>query len=163
MTPTYLSKQGLLGEVDWRQRLSNGVYSIRMTGIDEQQPGVFPAYPYGAGDQRLRGSIETKGNFLLNDMWQFGWNGTWLSDKFFLNDYRLQGIDFDNFYFQDVVSSIYLRGQADRATSTSAATISRARPPTTTIARCRSPSRRCSTTIASSTFPPTTPTVSAAS
>ena len=30
--PTYLSKQGLLGEVDWRQRLSNGVYSIRDDG-----------------------------------------------------------------------------------------------------------------------------------
>ena len=48
-------------------------------------------------------------------MWQFGWNGTWMSDKFFLNDYRLQGINFDNFYFQDVVSSIYLRGQADQS------------------------------------------------
>jgi len=115
LNPTYLSKQGLLGEVDWRQRLSNGIYSIRATGIDEQQPLLFPAYPYGAGDQRLRGSIETKGNFLLNDMWQFGWDGTWMSDKFFLNDYRLQGINFDNFYFQDVVSSVYLRGQADQS------------------------------------------------
>ena len=115
LIPTYLSKQGLLGEVDWRQRLSNGVYSIRATGIDQQQPDVFPAYPYGAGDQRLRGSIESAGNFLLNDMWQFGWNGTWMSDKFFLNDYRLQGIDFDNFYFQDVISSVYLRGQADQS------------------------------------------------
>ena len=115
LNPTYLSKQGLLGEVDWRQRLSNGIYSIRMTGIGEQQPLAFPEYPYGAGDQRLRGSIETKGNFLLNDMWQFGWNGTWMSDKFFLNDYRLQGIDFDNFYYQDVVSSVYLRGQSDQS------------------------------------------------
>ena len=115
VTPTYLSKQGLLGEVDWRQRLSNGTYSIRATGIDEQQPLAFPEYPYGAGDQRLRGSIETKGNFLLNDMWQFGWDGTWLSDKFFLNDYRLQGINFDNYYFQDVVSSVYLRGQAEQS------------------------------------------------
>jgi LPS-assembly protein len=115
LNPTYLSKQGLLGEVDWRQRLSNGIYSIRTTGIDEQQPLAFPEYPYGAGDQRLRGSIETKGNFLLNDMWQFGWNGTWMSDKFFLNDYRLQGIDFDNFYYQDVVSSVYLRGQSDQS------------------------------------------------
>jgi LPS-assembly protein len=112
LIPTYLSKQGFLGEVDWRQRLSNGAYNIRATGIDEQQPGAFPDYPFGAGDQRLRGSIESSGNFFLNDMWQFGWNGTWLSDKFFLNDYRLQGINFDNFYFQDVVSSAYLRGQS---------------------------------------------------
>jgi LPS-assembly protein len=115
VNPTYLSKQGLLGEVDWRQRLTNGTYSIRMIGIDEQQPGVFPPNPYGAGDQRLRGSIETKGNFLLNDMWQFGWDGTWMSDKFFANDYRLQGIDFSNYYFQDIVSSVYLRGQGPQS------------------------------------------------
>ena len=112
LTPTLLSKQGLLGEVDWRQRLSNGIYNIRATGIDQEQPGAFPAFPYGAGDMRLRGSIESSGNFFLNDMWQFGWNGTWMSDKFFLNDYRLQGINFDYFYFQDVVSDIYLRGQS---------------------------------------------------
>ncbi len=115
LIPTYLSKQGLLGEVDWRQRLSNGTYSIRMTGIDEQEPNLFASYPYGAGDERVRGSIETKGNFFLNQNWQFGWNATWLSDKFFANDYKLQGIDFSNFYFQDVVSSIYLRGQADHS------------------------------------------------
>jgi LPS-assembly protein len=112
LIPTYLSRQGLLGEVDWRQRLSNGSYNIRMTGIDQEQPDAFPGFPYGAGDQRLRGSIESSGNFLLNDMWQFGWKGTWMSDKFFLNDYRLQGIDFDNFYFQDVISTVYLRGQS---------------------------------------------------
>ena len=112
LIPTYLSKQGLLGEADWRQRLTNGTYNIRVTGIDEQEPGLFPLYPYGAGNSRLRGSIESKGDFLLNDMWRFGWNGTWMSDKFFLNDYKLQGIDFSDYYFQDVVSSIYLRGQA---------------------------------------------------
>ena len=115
LTPTFLSKQGLFGEVDWRQRLSNGTYNIKATGIDQEQPGLFPAFPYGAGDTRLRGSIESAGNFFLNDMWQLGWNGTWLSDKFFLNDYRLQGINFDNFYFQDIVSSVYLRGQAGQS------------------------------------------------
>ena len=115
LTPTFLSKQGLLGEVDWRQRLSNGTYSIKATGIDQEQPGVFPAFPYGAGDTRLRGALESTGNFFLNDMWQLGWNGTWLSDKFFLNDYRLQGINFDTFYFQDVVSSVYLRGQGPQS------------------------------------------------
>ena len=113
--PSYLSKQGFLGEVDWRQRLSNGQYSIKMVGIDEQQPNLFPVYPYGAGDQKTRGSIESKGNFFLNQDWQFGWNATWLSDKFFANDYKLQGIDFTNYYFQDIVSSVYLRGQADHS------------------------------------------------
>jgi LPS-assembly protein len=112
LIPTYLSKQGLLGQIDWRQRLSNGVYNIRLTGIDQQQPDLFAPWPYDAGNIRFRGSIETNGSFFLNDMWQFGWNGTFMTDKFFLNDYRLQGINFDNFYFQDVVSSVYLRGQS---------------------------------------------------
>ena len=112
LTPTYLSRQGLLGEVDWRQRTENGLYNIRATGIDQQQPDAFSAYPYGAGGYRERGSIESSGNFLLNDMWQFGWSGAWMSDKYFLNDYRLQGINFHNFYFQDVISTVYLRGQA---------------------------------------------------
>ena len=115
LTPTYLSKQGLFGEVDWRQRLANGQYSIRANGIDEEQPNAFPSHPYGAGGQRLRGSIETQGNFLLNPYWQFGWNATWLSDKFYANDYKLGGIDFSTYYFQDVVSSVYLRGQAERS------------------------------------------------
>ena len=115
LIPTYLSKQGFLGEVDWRQRLTNGQYSVKVTGIDEQQPNAFPVYPYGAGDQRMRGSVETKGNFFLNQNWQFGWDAAWLSDKFFANDYKLQGIDFSNYYFQDIVSSVYLRGQADHS------------------------------------------------
>ena len=113
--PSYLSKQGLLGEVDWRQRLENGQYSIKVVGIDQQQPNAFSEYPYGAGDVKTRGSLETKGNFFLNQDWQFGWNATWLSDKFFANDYKLSGIDFSSYYFQDIVSSIYLRGQADHS------------------------------------------------
>ena len=113
LIPTYLSKQGLLGEVDWRQRLSNGDLQHSR---DRDRPAAarrIPRLSLRRGRlPRVRGSIEAAGNFLLNDMWQFGWNGTWMSDKFFLNDYRLQGINFDNFYFQDVISSVYLRGQA---------------------------------------------------
>jgi LPS-assembly protein len=113
--PSYLSKQGFLGELDWRQRLSNGQYSIKLVGIDQQQPNLFSSWPYGAGDVKTRGSVETKGNFFINQDWQFGWNATWLSDKFFANDYKLQGIDFSNYYFQDIVSSVYLRGQAEHS------------------------------------------------
>ena len=162
LIPSYLSKQGLLGEVDWRQRLTNGQSTASSAiGIDEQQPNLFPSYPYGAGDQRLRGSIETKGNFFLNQDWQFGWNATWLSDKFFANDYKLQGIDFSNYYFQDVVSSVYLRGQADHSFfDLSAYHFEGTTRRMTRTARCRS-LRRSSTTTASSTFRPTAPTGSA--
>jgi LPS-assembly protein len=36
LIPTYLSRQGLLGEIDWRQRTENGIYNIRATGIDQE-------------------------------------------------------------------------------------------------------------------------------
>ena len=54
----------MLGEIDWRQRLDNGQYSVKMVGIDEQQPDAFPAYPYGAGDQQDARLDRDQGQFL---------------------------------------------------------------------------------------------------
>jgi LPS-assembly protein len=30
--PTFLSKQGVLGQAEWRQRLANGFYNVRVSG-----------------------------------------------------------------------------------------------------------------------------------
>ena len=115
LTPTYFSKQGFYGEAEWRQRLATGAYDIRLTGIDEQQPGLFQPQPYGSGGgKRLRGSLETNGLIYLNDKWRFGWDATWLSDRFYLQDFKLKGAEFSQNYYQDIVSSVYLRGQAER-------------------------------------------------
>ncbi len=114
LTPTYLSKQGFYGEADWRQRLQTGEYDIRLTGVDQQQPNLFLPEPYGAGDLRMRGSFETDGLFYLNQFWKFGWDATFLSDRFYLQDYKLKSQDATSTYYQDIVSSIYLRGQGDR-------------------------------------------------
>lgn len=113
--PTYLSKQGLFGDVTWRHRLETGSYSIRATGIDQQDPAAFLTSPYGAGTRKFRGSIETQGIFYLNDKWKYGWDITALSDRFYYNDYKIKATDLSNYYFQDVVSSVYLRGQGDRS------------------------------------------------
>ncbi len=114
LTPTYLSAQGPFAEAQWRQRLDNGQYTIRVTGLDEQDPSLFSAAPYGAGDRRWRGSLESQGNFFINDKWKYGWDITALSDPFYLNDYKIKGVDTSRYYFQDIVSQVYLRGQADR-------------------------------------------------
>ncbi len=37
-----------------------------------------------------------------------------MSDPFYLNDYKIKNVDPSQYYLQDVVSSVYLRGQADR-------------------------------------------------
>ncbi len=114
LTPTYLSAQGAFGEAEWRQRLDTGQYNIRVTGLHEQQPLVWGAAPYEAGDRSWRGSLESKGQFYINDKWQYGWDITAVSDPFYLNDYKIKSDDLSRYYFQDIVSSVYLRGQADR-------------------------------------------------
>ena len=114
LTPAYLTKQGFYGEAEWRQRLANGEYNIRLTGIDQMEPGLFLPAPYGAGNKTVRGSFETKGLFYLNDKWTFGWDATFLSDRFYVQDYKLKGVDFSQNYYQDIVTSVFLRGQAQR-------------------------------------------------
>ena len=114
LTPTYFSSQGPFLDAEWRQRLETGQYNIRVTGIDQQDPGLFPVYPYDSGDRHYRGSLESNGEFYLNDKWRWGWDITAMSDPFYLNDYKIKNVDPSQYYLQDVVSSVYLRGQADR-------------------------------------------------
>jgi LPS-assembly protein len=114
LAPTYFSSQGPFLDAEWRQRLETGQYNIRVTGIDQQDPGLFPVYPYDSGDRHYRGSLESNGEFYLNDKWRWGWDITAISDPFYLNDYKIKNADPSQYYLQDVVSSVYLRGQADR-------------------------------------------------
>jgi LPS-assembly protein len=59
LTPTYLTRQGFLGQAEWRHRFSNGSYNIRVAGIFQQEKDAFLKSPLGAGDDKFRGSIET--------------------------------------------------------------------------------------------------------
>jgi LPS-assembly protein len=40
-TPSILTKQGVLGQLEWRQRLEHGQYMIRLSGISQQNTKVF--------------------------------------------------------------------------------------------------------------------------
>jgi LPS-assembly protein len=86
LTPRVTTRQGLLMQGEFRQRLINGSYEIRAYGIDQADPGAFVGTP---GDANLRGAVETRGQFALNDRWAWGWDGTLLSDKTFFQDYSL--------------------------------------------------------------------------
>ena len=114
LTPTYYSSQGPFLDAEWRQRLETGQYDVRVNGVFQQDPSLFPVYPYDSGDRRYRGSLESNGEFYLNDKWKWGWDITAMSDPFYLNDYKIKDVDQSRYYLQDVVSSVYLRGQADR-------------------------------------------------
>jgi len=113
-TPTYFLDEGFFGSAEWRQRLANGDYFIRGSGIFEQDPGAFPPAPYGAGNQALRGSLESAGQFKINDFWKYGWDFTVLSDKWFLSDYSIANQSVSSNYYSEAISTAYLTGQGDQ-------------------------------------------------
>ena len=123
VTPTITSKQGVLMQGEWRQRLENGSFAIRAAGIDQLDPGLF-ASQFGAtypGNTQFRGSLDSTGQFALNDKWVWGWDALLLSDKFFLQDYGLyqryyaNANTFRNQVTEGGTSQLYLLGRGDRS------------------------------------------------
>jgi LPS-assembly protein len=115
ITPTYLSRQGLLAQAEWRHRLENGVYTVRAAGISQQEPDAFLQPPYGAGDRDFRGSLETTGLFYINQNWRWGWDIALLSDKWFLSNYKIHSESLSSYYVKESISTLYLQGQGDRS------------------------------------------------
>lgn len=86
LTPRVTTKQGLLMQGEFRQRLIDGAYEIRAYGINQADPGAFAGLP---GDKNWRGGVDTKGQFALNDKWVWGWDAVAVSDIAFFRDYNL--------------------------------------------------------------------------
>lgn len=113
VTGTGYSKQGFLTEAEWRQRLDNGAYSLKIAGIHQEDPLEFD---YDTADRGSpgnpndwRGMVGSKGEFNLNPRWTFGWDVLYQSDKNFSNRYDIAG-------FNEGVkrSEVYLEGMGDR-------------------------------------------------
>jgi LPS-assembly protein len=113
VTGTGYSEQGFLGEAEWRQRFNNGQYNLKMAGIYQADPGAFD---FGSVDRgtdidpnRFRGMIASKGDFLLNPRWNFGWDIMAQTDKNFSYTYGIAG-------FSEYVrrNEIFLTGLNDR-------------------------------------------------
>jgi LPS-assembly protein len=115
IAPTILSRQGVLGQVEWRHRLENGSYNIRAAGISQLEKEAFLPSPYGAGDRDFRGSLESTGLFFINERWKWGWDVALLSDKWFLTNYRIRSESVNSLYVKEAISTIYLQGQGDRS------------------------------------------------
>jgi len=116
ITPRITTKQGVLFQGEFRQRLMNGSYQIRAYGINQQDPN---AYAGQVGDKDWRGGVDTKGQFAINDKWTWGWDAVALSDYNFLYDYRLAMYkdpyqSFLNLQ-TEAVSQLYLTGVGNRS------------------------------------------------
>ncbi|BCM18468.1 LPS-assembly protein LptD [Mesorhizobium sp. J8] len=124
LSPTYdltvtgsgYTKQGFLGEAEWRQRFDNGQYTLKIAGINQQDPAAFidsGIHNVNSGEandpNKFRGMMGTKGQFAINERWNFGWDLLLQTDKEFSRTYNIDG-------YSDLVhqSSIYLTGLSDR-------------------------------------------------
>ena len=105
----------MLGQGEFRQRLDNGSYNLRVSGIFQTTPSAFLPGPLGAGDRDFRGSIESKGRFYINEHWRTGWDLVGVTDKWFLDNYRIRNQSITTDYFREAVSTAYLIGQGDRS------------------------------------------------
>lgn len=96
LTGTGFTRQGFLAEAEFRHRLENGVYNLKIAGIQQQRVGAFDA---GTEDRlnRDRGMIGTSGAFQINPRWEFGWNGMLQTDKNFARTYSISGFNSEVF------------------------------------------------------------------
>ncbi|WP_184871149.1 LPS assembly protein LptD [Mesorhizobium sangaii] len=118
VTGTGYTKQGFLGEAEWRQRFNNGQYSLKIAGIQQRDPDAFldtDAFPATAGHNinsgeigdpnKFRGMMGTQGQFAINPRWNFGWDVLLQTDKNFSNTYSI-----DKYGSSVHQSSVYLTG-----------------------------------------------------
>jgi len=105
---TYYERQGFLGEVEWRQRLENGEYSIHYAGINQLDRTAF-SNTFVDSQEQGRHAVTTSGLFDLNDRWQFGWNALFQSDENFARTY-----DIKEYNTNDVTNEIFLTGIGEK-------------------------------------------------
>jgi LPS-assembly protein len=119
-TPTITTRQGPLLQGEWRHRLLNGSYAVRATGIFQLDKDLFVQNGVATpGFRDWRGSLETTGQFNLSDKWTWGWDGTLVSDKTYLQDYGLyKAVQSANLLKSTpdyALSQLYLTGRGDRS------------------------------------------------
>jgi len=108
LTGTGMTRQGFLGEAEFRHRLVNGLYTLKIAGIHQMTPDAFDAGTQDATHVD-RGMVGTTGEFAINSRWTFGWDVMAQTDKNFSRTYSITGFD-------DTVrrNEVYLSGLNDR-------------------------------------------------
>ncbi len=112
---TYYTKQGFLGEAEYRQAFENGFFTLQTAGIIQQSPDEFSddnTATYLSPDfaNTNRGMIGTTARFAINDQWTFGWSLLFQTDDNFSKTYEIE-----NFNKTLETSEIYLTGLGDQS------------------------------------------------
>lgn len=106
ITPGATSRQGPILEGEFRHRLETGSYLVHAAGVVQADPNAFE----GPGDKTFRGTLDTRGEFWLNEHFLWGWTGTAVSDRSFRDDYSI-----DSSRASEAISSLYLTGMGNRS------------------------------------------------
>lgn len=121
-SPRITSTQGPLLQGEFRQRLSDGAYTISAAGIRQLDKTVTVLGGPGApGYLDWRGGVQTAGQFDLNKNWVWGWTGVAVTDTQFLNDYRPGLMRYTNSTdplqpsISEGVSQLYMSGKGNRS------------------------------------------------
>ncbi len=111
LTPVYYTEQGFLGDVEWRQRFSSGQFTLRMAGINQENPANFLTGNGGGtfAQRDFRGGARSTGQFSLSRDWTLGWDGTISTDRTFTQNYNVLNED-----KASTTSFAYLSGLRDR-------------------------------------------------
>jgi LPS-assembly protein len=121
LTPRLMTQQGVLLRGEFRQRLDNGAYSVRASGIYQLDPGAYvrAGGVDTPGNRTFRGSLETTGAFALSSKWTWGWDGILPTDPTFFQNYGLRTYQRGNTILvnglTEGVSQTYLAGRGDRS------------------------------------------------
>jgi LPS-assembly protein len=100
LSPMWTTKQGPVADVEYRQRLASGLFNIHGYGVRQLQNT-------SSADRGWRGALASAGNFKLDDHWNWGWDGTVVSDRRFLDDFDFSSKDL-------LTNKVFLTGMADR-------------------------------------------------
>ncbi|WP_175577870.1 LPS-assembly protein LptD [Mongoliimonas terrestris] len=101
-SPGFYSNQGVLLDAEFRHRVVNGAYSIRVAGLRQGDPTAFEET---SGNRLYRGSFSSTGKFTINDRWTWGWDLAVATDRSFFDDYDRPEADDDV-----AVNDVFLEG-----------------------------------------------------
>ena len=105
--PLLTTRQGPVADVEFRQATATGKYNIRGIGVHQFTPLT------GEDNHEWRGAFETEGKFKAVEDWNWGWNGTFVSDRTFLDHYGYDGreIAYNNIYATEIRDQDYVSAQ----------------------------------------------------
>jgi LPS-assembly protein len=121
-SPRITTKQGPLLQGEFRQRLENGSYMVRASGIDQLDKNYF-IHSDGSptpGFRQWRGMVEGTGRFNLSPQWAWGFDGVLVSDASYFQDYKIRSLqskvpDPAGMGLTEGVSQLFLAGRGDRS------------------------------------------------